>query len=92
MDDKSYRNLALLIGGAIVLYWIFKRKNKTDYSPMPLFGNVHNPELETYGANPSAFGPSGQINVDIGNQGLNYLDNKLVPLFGFVGMAQGATW
>lgn len=95
MNDKSYRNLALLIGGAIVLYWIFKNKAGSNVAAStPLVGNVVNPELATYAGNPTGYGltPSSQVAVTIDNQGMNYLNSNYIPLFGFVGMAQGTTW
>jgi hypothetical protein len=43
------------------------------------------------GGQPIAY-TGAPVNVNIANQGLNYLDQKVMPMFGFVGMAQGQNY
>lgn len=94
MNDKQFRNFALLIGGAGLLWWLSKRKSTSSNTIVTPDPHALSPEETMYVANPQQFLPpsASDLNVNIANQGLGYLDNKYIPLFGFVGMAQGVTF
>lgn len=97
MNDKNFTRFSLAIGIGL-LFWHFFGQKGTLTAPalqdagaarqdtLPAFSIP--PDLAAFAANPSAFQPSN-LNVKIDNQGLNYLTNHYMPLFGFVGMAQG---
>jgi len=97
MNDKNFTRLSLAIGIGF-LFWHFFGNRGTLTAPAlqdasnaqqdALPGFSIPPDLAAFAANPYAFQPSN-LNVNIGNQGFNYLTNKFMPLFGFVGMAQG---
>lgn len=93
MNDKHFRNFAFAVGAAGLLYWLFRRKQNQAVNTTPDV-STESPEQIVYAANPSAFLPPSvsNINVNIANQGLGYLSNQYIPLFGFVGMANGVTF
>jgi hypothetical protein len=75
-----------------LLWWFFHRQQPMtapDGSPLA----YNDPQLLTYASNPGAFGPqtvNGSINVNV--NGAGSLSNQYIPLFGFVGMAQGVMY
>jgi len=87
--------VSIILVGALFLYLLRLKNSKAVVS-----GNIPGAITNKYISDPvlSAYQPglglqpSPNINIDIGNQGLNYLSNKYIPLFGFVGMAQGETF
>lgn len=91
MNDKNFRNLALVVGSAGLLYWLYKRRqaqlSATPVAPDPQTANT--PIDSVYSSNPNAFDPPslGNINITIANQGLAGLTNQYIPLFGMVGIA-----
>lgn len=94
MNDKQFERFLFIAAGLFLLWWLWHRKQSIVPAPdgTPI-GMINDPELITYAANPSAFGPQ-TINgtVDINVSGYNGLNENYMPLFGFVGMAQGATY
>lgn len=92
MNDKQYGKLAFIAAIALLIWWLLRRRqsqgqlNDTIEAPEPF-----DPITSTYAANPNQFDPPslGTVNINIGNQGFAYLTNDYIPLFGFVGMAQG---
>lgn len=99
MNDKQYKMLALVIGIAVVAYWAMQKNGKPvsvaaapAQSTLPIAWN--SPMASAYNADPTAFAPitPGQLDVTINNQSGNLLSNQYVPLFGFVGMAQGSLY
>jgi len=88
--------ITILIVGALLFLYIRKRNSISQINN----GNVPGAITNNYINDPvlAAYQPglglraSPSINIDIGNQGLNYLSNKYIPMFGFVGMAQGETF
>ena len=94
MDDKKFDRLVVITALILAVWWIMQPKTQAASAPAaPVdLGGIPSPELAAFSANPAAFMPHslGNINVNIGNQGLGFLSNQYVPLFGFVGMAQGA--
>lgn len=93
MDDKNYARFALIAGGCALLYWLYQRKmnaeNALQFPQAPQIPT--DPMGDVYAADPDGFNPQslGDVNINIANQGLGYLTNQYIPLFGFVGMAQG---
>ncbi len=94
MDDKKFDRLVVITALILAVWWIMRPKAQAASQPVPPVdtGNIPAPELAAFSANPAAFMPQslGNINVNVDNQGLGFLSNQYVPLFGFVGMAQGA--
>lgn len=98
MKDKAFRNFALLMGGAAILYWLHERNvaaaAQEDQAIAPTPEASDDPIDQVFASNPSAFTPQSlgdsTINVDVSNQGLGMLSNQYIPLFGFVGMTWGA--
>jgi hypothetical protein len=97
MKDKEFTKFAFIALGIALLWWLWQRRvanmpsePETEAPTM----TPNDPQLITYSQNPSAFNPPslGNININIANQGLSYLSNQYVPLFGFVGMAQGVSY
>jgi hypothetical protein len=95
MSDKNKSAvIALKVGGiALILFLIFRKKKSTvvsDNVPGAAPNQyIYDPVLAAY--NPGLGLQPSNIDVNIANQGMNYLSNKYIPLFGFVGMAQGET-
>ena len=89
----------IIIGIGIVAFLLLRRKNlniqNTATAPETAPGNqfINDPVESAYSPNlaPQVLG-GGTIDVNIANQGLQYLSDKYIPLFGFVGMAQGETY
>jgi len=97
MNDKTFSRFLLLITVLFLAWWFFHRKavrsmTAPDGSTVD-YGQSASPELLTYAANPSKFGPqtvNGSVNISV--NGYNGLNQNYMPLFGFVGMAQGETY
>lgn len=85
--------LAFIAGALLLLWWLWQRRlaqatqDDSIQAPEP----AADPMTTVYASDPSRFDPGslGTVDINIGNQGLNYLSNEYIPLFGFVGMAQG---
>ena len=92
MDDKKFDRVIAISALIIAVWWILQPKQPTTQIAPAVDMGIPSPELAAFSANPGAFMPQnlGSINVNIGNQGLGFLSNQYIPLFGFVGMAQGA--
>lgn len=88
--DKLYRNTMLLAGGALFLWWLYHRKLalSADGAEAPPL-QMYDPNELGYAGNPGANLPAtnGSINVNATINTPNVLG--YIPLFGFVGMAQG---
>jgi len=89
MKDKEFTLLALVFAVAALFWWLWERSHqnpatspapKADFSNWPM-GSIP----------PSTFMPQslGNVAINIANQSPNLLTNQYMPLFGFVGMAQG---
>ena len=96
MNDKQTRYFVLTCALALLLYWMSKPKmvagNSTVIPASTDGGFINDPNLQAYNPGTGFQSVSPDINISIGNQGLNYLNNNYIPLFGFVGMAQGETY
>lgn len=94
MTDKQFRAFVFIVLVLLFLWWLLHRHNQrtraeNQSAPLPV-GSINDPELLTYAADPSAFGPrtiNGSVNIEV--NGYNGLNQNYMPLFGFVGMAQG---
>ena len=99
MNDKQARYFIVALAVAGFIYWSIKGNKagsavlietpQTQGAAVPV-----DPITEFFANNPQAFTPQNlnTVNVTIANQGLNYLNDNYIPLFGFVGMAQGAVY
>lgn len=83
--------VAFIVIGVLFLFWLYKHRQYQNAAPeVTPPESASDPETLTYAANPNQFDPASiNANINIGNQGLGYLDNKYMPMFGFVGMANG---
>lgn len=94
MNDKQFERFLFVIAIVFVLWFFLHKKKATpipDNEQMPVPWN--DPELATFAANPDAFMPqtiNGSVNINV--SGYNGLNQNYMPLFGFVGMAQGQAW
>ena len=96
MKDKDFAYLAGACVTLIVLYFAWHHAHQIPpANPAQASGSLPQPWLGpmtgVYEANPNAFQPAslGDLTVKVGNQMGNYLTNQYIPLFGFVGEAQG---
>lgn len=96
MDDKKYRVFIFIVLVLFLMWWLLHRRNvrmqssNNQTNNAGHVGTINDPELLTYSADPNAFGPrtiNGSVNIEV--NGYNGLNQNLMPLFGFVGMAQG---
>ncbi len=96
MNDKQTRQLIIVILLALLGWWAIKSRNAASNQTIVETGQAapetaQTPMDQYFANNPQLFMPQpAQIDVNIGNQGINYLANSVIPMFGFVGMAQGA--
>lgn len=98
MDKKKL----LIVAGLALLLWLLLKRKKvvTQSESFKNAGGNDDPLLLAYANDPARNEPAkytynidgSNANVNLGPQGFGYLDNKYIPLFGFVGMAQGETW
>jgi hypothetical protein len=94
VKDKEFTILAVIVGILGLLWWLWERKNtaanaatapapEADFSNWPM-GSVPD----------ATFTPQSlpALTINVANQTPNLLTNQYMPLFGFVGMAQGSNW
>jgi len=92
--DRTITALTIVLG----LYWFLAGRKNAPLNPAniplptstPLDPNMVNYMQQT-GGNPPIAVSGPNMNINIANQGLGFLSNKYVPMFGFIGMAQGVT-
>jgi len=95
VNDKEYTKLAFIALGLLLLWWLWRRRQAAQaastqaQAPTTTTGD---PEQDVFTNGPAPIGSLGDLNVNINNQGLGYLSNQYIPLFGFVGMAQGVAY
>lgn len=93
MNDRQFTHFIFILMALLVLWWFFHRgRSQASIADNSSPYSINDPELITYARDPSRFGPStvdGTININADFRGLN---QNYLPLFGFVGMAQGATY
>ncbi len=97
MNDSRFDTLILSITGALIV-WVLIRKttggnNTQILAPQSAPTDQYNiPQASMWNGSTLPVSAQPAINVNIGNQGLNYLNQTVMPMFGFVGMAQGANY
>ena len=99
MTNKDIITPVTIIGVGVIAFLLLRRRNinmrTANEIPQGQAGNefINDPTQAAYSPSlaPQLLN-GGNINIDIKNQGLQYLSNKYIPLFGFVGMAQGKTF
>ena len=95
MNDKQTRQLIIVILLALLGWWAIKNKSAASNQTIVETGQTapetaQTPMNQYFANNPQLFLPQpAQIDVNIGNQGINYLSSATMPMFGFVGIAQG---
>lgn len=100
MTTKSheYFYFAATAGVMWLLWWVWSKNHAAipaattpsqDAFPIP-WGN---PMEGVYNANPTAYDPptNADLTLNINNPYASMLDSAYMPLFGFVGIAQGVT-
>ena len=96
--NNDVANTVIVVGFGIIIFLFLRRRNNNIQSgnriPQTTAGTqfINDPVQSAYSPSLAPQLLGGNVNVDIQNQGLNYLSNKYIPLFGFVGMAQGETF
>lgn len=95
MNDKDYTKLAFIALGLLLLWWLWRRRQAgqtvSTQQQVPTT-TTSDPQQEVFENGPAPIGSLGTVDINIGNQGLGYLSNQYIPLFGFVGMAQGVAY
>lgn len=93
MNDKQTRYFVLTCALAVLLYWMSKPKHDISNSanaPVDESSDfIQDPNLQAYSPSNAPQPMNPNISVNVANQGLSYLNNNYIPLFGFIGMAQG---
>lgn len=96
MESKEFTKWSAIALIGVLIYYLLKRKQ--NISSQTIVNNPDNnapfigdPNLASYLPSPGFQPQTTPININIGNQGLNYLNDNYIPLFGFVGVAQGET-
>lgn len=95
MNDKDFTKIAFIGLGILFLWWLYQRKQVAAVvATQPQVPVSSDPEQVAFTNAPSGYPIAnvGNVNIDIGNQGLAYLNNQYIPLFGFVGIAQGVAY
>lgn len=95
MNDKDYTKLAFIGLGILFLWWLYHRKQVQQVAASePQAPVSSDPEQIAFTNAPTGYPIAnvGDINVNISNQGLQFLNNGYIPLFGFVGVAQGVAY
>jgi hypothetical protein len=102
MAEKSHEAfyIAATAGAMILLWWVWKQNN----SPIQAAANPAeavdgggfpipwaSPMTDVYDANPTAYQPpsDADLTLNVANPYLSMLGSDYMPLFGFVGVAQG---
>lgn len=93
MNDKDYTKLAFIALGLLLLWWLWQRRQSAAVAatqPQAPTTTTGDPQEDTFVNGPPPIDSVSTINI--ANQGLGYLSNQYIPLFGFVGMAQGVAY
>ena len=94
MNDKTFARFLFVMIALFVVWWLFlRRRAGAQNVPQAYTGTgTTDPALLTYEANPGKFGPASTDTLNINGSGFNGINQNYMPLFGFVGMAQGPLW
>ena len=97
MNDREWLYLTgAIIALAVLWYAATHRGVPVGSAPSEVSGALpvgwQDPMLNVYNANPNAYLPPNNLDltVQVANQLPSLLADKYMPLFGFVGIAQGA--
>ncbi|MGC8541039.1 MAG: hypothetical protein ACP5QA_10470 [Phycisphaerae bacterium] len=94
MNDKQFTFFAVVV--ALVFLALYLWKKHTTQAVTPSMGGAfpENPNWPMESVSPETFSPPtiGNLSLNVQNPGFNLLSNQYIPLFGFVGMAQGNRW
>lgn len=90
MGSKQIRNVAFIVGSLGFLYWLNKKTKVQAKEEVAKSINL-SPEEQFFAANPNAFKPA-DISISVTGPQVNMYGTHPIPLFGFVGVAQGAMW
>jgi hypothetical protein len=98
MNDRDWLYLSgTVIALAVLWYaWSHRAGAAPPANPSEQIGALpvgwDDPMTSVYAANPAAYQPAtpGSLTLNIANQSPSILDSQYMPLFGFVGIAQGA--
>lgn len=97
MTDQQF-NILSISGIVLILWWLFRERSVNAVTVAPsespaLPVSWETPMSSAYGddASTSPFAPATpqQLAINIANQSAAMLNQNYIPLFGFVGMAQG---
>ncbi len=93
MNDKQFTLFAVVAGVALFVWWLWEKHNQIPAQNLPPSegGPVQNLGWPMNSVPPETYTPPtiGKVSVNVQNPGFNMLSNQYIPLFGFVGMAQG---
>lgn len=98
MKDNQYGFLAFAAIALAIIWLSLKKKpvaNPATTTPAADFPvSWDSPMTNVYDSNPNAFAQptAAEINVNVGNQMASQLSDQYMPMFGFVGMAQGSLY
>lgn len=87
--EKDFAILAVIVGVLIILWFWWEKRNATSAvsAPAPEQDFENWPMEQT-----PDYTPQSIPDITIGNQTPNLLSQQYIPLFGFVGVAQGTQW
>ncbi len=92
MKDRDFTKLMFIALAILFLWWLWRRRQAATVAstqPQVPTTTANDPETIVAANGPPPLQSVGDLNVNIANQGLGYLSTEYIPLFGFVGMAQG---
>lgn len=90
MNDKRFERFLAACAALFIVWWFVHKRTVSVAQQAPPMPYNMDPIDYTYASNPGAFGPqtvNGSVDIDV--RGYNTLNQNYLPLFGFVGMAQG---
>lgn len=93
MNDKEFSILAIVVAIAGFFWYWWEKKHNIAATPAGLPSAF---PADPYGPmadySPPEMTTMPDLQINIANQTPNLLTNQMIPLFGFVGMAQGTFW
>lgn len=96
MSDKEFSLFAIFVAIAAFFWYIWEKHKSIPPAQLPASegGPVQDLNWPMSGVPAETFTPPslGSLTVNVPNSALNSLSNQYIPLFGFVGMAQGESF